>query len=75
VIQHLDACVLPRPSSGGCEEVREQYGGLCPDHDGLCAPGCPVAELEQQRAAIKAEEAKLRELYDELEEVKPNETP
>jgi len=39
--EHLPACVLPRPDGLGCAGVREQYG-LCPDHDGWCAPGCPV---------------------------------
>jgi hypothetical protein len=39
--EHLDACVLPRPDDPSCQAVREQYG-MCPDHDGWCAPGCPV---------------------------------
>ena len=39
--EHLQACVLPRPDGPGCAQVREQYG-LCPDHDGWCALGCPV---------------------------------
>jgi hypothetical protein len=39
--EHLDTCVRPRPDGPGCAQVREQYG-LCPDHDGWCAPGCPV---------------------------------
>jgi hypothetical protein len=39
--EHLEACVLPLPDQLGCAEVREHYG-LCPDHDGWCAPGCPV---------------------------------
>jgi len=45
VAEHLDACVLPRPDSPGCIEVRGQYG-ICPDHDGWCAPGCPVGTWE-----------------------------
>jgi hypothetical protein len=40
-LDHLPACVLPRPDGPGCAKVREQFG-LCPDHDGWCAPGCPV---------------------------------
>jgi hypothetical protein len=39
--EHLQACVLPVPDTPSCVPVREQYG-LCPDHDGWCAPGCPV---------------------------------
>jgi hypothetical protein len=39
--EHLEACVLAVPDQPGCAAVREQYG-LCPDHDGWCAPGCPV---------------------------------
>ncbi len=38
---HLPGCI---PAAGGgpdCEEVRRVYG-ICPDHDPVCAPGCPT---------------------------------
>jgi hypothetical protein len=41
--EHLPECVGVLPSTPGCEQVRQQYG-ICPDHDGWCAPGCPAAE-------------------------------
>ena len=40
--EHLEACILPRPDDPSCGPVRERYGGLCPEHDGLCADDCPV---------------------------------
>jgi len=39
--RHLPGCVPAVPDAPGCEAVRAEYG-ICPDHDGLCAPGCPV---------------------------------
>jgi hypothetical protein len=37
--EHLEACVRALASTPGCE----QYG-ICPNHDGWCAPGCPVGD-------------------------------
>ena len=39
--RHLPGCVPAVPDAPGCEAVRAEFG-ICPDHDGLCAPGCPV---------------------------------
>ena len=38
---HLPECI---PASGGgpdCQAIRRVYG-VCPDHDPVCAPGCPT---------------------------------
>jgi hypothetical protein len=46
---HLEACIPAVPGDAGCAQLRQTYR-LCPDHDGWCAPGCPVgAELQQTR--------------------------
>jgi hypothetical protein len=47
VPSHLPDCVRALPERPGCAEVREQYG-ICPDHDGWCAPGCPLATQQQE---------------------------
>jgi hypothetical protein len=46
VPSHLPECVRALPEQPGCAEVRELYG-ICPDHDGWCAPGCP-ADRQQE---------------------------
>jgi hypothetical protein len=53
--EHLEQCVRQLPTQPGCEQVRETYG-RCPDHDGLCAPGCPIGDPSQEggEAAGKA---------------------
>jgi hypothetical protein len=47
VSEHLEACVPQLPDQPGCGWVREQYG-LCPDHDGWCAPGCPIGDPAEE---------------------------
>jgi hypothetical protein len=58
--EHLEACILPLPDNRGCGWVRETYG-LCPDHDGWCAPGCPVTG------------GGWPQTYDATQEVRPDE--
>jgi hypothetical protein len=52
--EHLEQCVRQLPTQPGCEQVREQYG-RCPDHDGWCAPGCPIGDPTKEGGEAAAQ--------------------